>query len=153
MPLAAGVALTEVAAATAGLVGADLKNLVNEAALLAARRKQDSVHHKDFLDALEKLILGPARILVMNPRERERIAYHEGGHTLVGLLSPDADPVNRVTIMPRGMALGVTYQRPADDRHNYSDEYLRARVTGAMGGRAAEELAFDGRTSSAENDL
>src|SRR6185369_4554289 len=90
---------------------------------------------------------------VMTPADRERVAYHEGGHTVLGLLVPHADPVNRVTIMPRGQALGVTYQRPADDRHNYSEEYLRARITGAMGGRAAEELVYGGRTTGAENDL
>jgi cell division protease FtsH len=89
-------------------VGADLKNLVNEAALLAARRSEDRVHQKDFLDALEKLVLGPARSVVLSPAERERVAYHEGGHTLCGLLVPGADPVNRVTIIPHGQALGVT---------------------------------------------
>jgi cell division protease FtsH len=89
----------------------------------------------------------------MSPAERERVAYHEGGHTILGLLVPGADPVNRVTIMPRGQALGVTYQRPEDDRHNYSEEYLRARITGAMGGRAAEEVVYGGRTTGAENDI
>jgi cell division protease FtsH len=89
----------------------------------------------------------------MSPSERERVAYHEGGHTVLGLLMPGADPVNRVTIMPRGQALGVTYQRPEDDRHNYSEEYLRARITGAMGGRAAEEVVYGGRTTGAENDM
>jgi cell division protease FtsH len=111
------------------------------------------VHQSDFLDALEKLVLGPARNVVMSPGERERVAYHEGGHTVLGLLVPGADPVNRVTIMPRGQALGVTYQRPEDDRHNYSEEYLRARITGAMGGRAAEEVIYGGRTTGAENDI
>src|SRR6185312_7812247 len=113
--------LREVASATPGLVGADLKNLVNEAALLAARRGQESVQLRDFLDALEKLILGPARALLLEPEERRRIAYHEGGHTILGLLVPGADPVNRVTITPRGQALGVTYQRPDSDRYNYPE--------------------------------
>ncbi|HEX8966765.1 MAG TPA: ATP-dependent zinc metalloprotease FtsH, partial [Chloroflexota bacterium] len=153
VPLAPDVDLANVASATPGLVGADLRNLVNEAALLAARRGEERVHHKDFLDALEKLVLGPARNLVMSPPERARVAYHEGGHTILGLLVAAADPVSRVTIMPRGQALGVTYQRPADDRHNYSEEYLRARITGAMGGRAAEEVVYGGRTTGAENDL
>ena len=153
MPLASDVDLKIVSSSTPGLVGADLRNLVNEAALLAARRNQDSVHQRDFLDALEKLVLGPARSVVMSPAERERVAYHEGGHTILGLLVPGADPVNRVTIMPRGQALGVTYQRPEDDRHNYSEEYLRARITGAMGGRAAEEVVYGGRTTGAENDI
>jgi cell division protease FtsH len=153
VPMAPDVDLKIVAASTPGLVGADLRNLVNEAALLAARRNEDKVHQTDFLDALEKLVLGPARNLVMPPAERERVAYHEGGHTILGLLVPGADPVNRVTIMPRGQALGVTYQRPEDDRHNYSEGYLRARITGAMGGRGAEEVVYGGRTTGAENDI
>jgi cell division protease FtsH len=153
VPLASDVDLKIIAASTPGLVGADLRNLVNEAALTAARRNEDRVHQSDFLDALEKLVLGPARTVVMSPAERERVAYHEGGHTILGLLVPGADPVNRVTIMPRGQALGVTYQRPEDDRHNYSEEYLRARITGAMGGRAAEEVVYGGRTTGAENDI
>jgi cell division protease FtsH len=153
VPLASDVDLKIIAASTPGLVGADLRNLVNEAALMAARRNENQVHQSDFLDALEKLVLGPARNLVMSPAERERVAYHEGGHTVLGLLVPGADPVNRVTIMPRGQALGVTYQRPEDDRHNYSEEYLRARITGAMGGRAAEEVVYGGRTTGAENDI
>jgi cell division protease FtsH len=153
VPLDSDVDLKIIASSTPGLVGADLRNLVNEAALLAARHNADRVHQSDFLDALEKLVLGPARHLVMSPAERERVAFHEGGHTILGLLVPDADPVNRVTIMPRGQALGVTYQRPEDDRHNYSEEYLRARITGAMGGRAAEEVVYGGRTTGAENDM
>jgi cell division protease FtsH len=153
VPLAADVDLKVVASSTPGLVGADLRNLVNEAALLAARRGEDQVHHKDFMDALEKLVLGPARALVMAPSEKERVAYHEGGHTICGLVVPGADPVNRVTIMPRGQALGVTYQRPEDDRHNYSEDYLRARIIGALGGRAAEEVVYNGRTTGSENDM
>jgi len=153
MPLAPDADLALVASSTPGLVGADLRNLVNEAALLAARRSEDRVHQKDFLDALEKLVLGPARSVVLSPEERERVAYHEGGHTLCGLLVPGADPVNRVTIIPRGQALGVTYQRPDDDQHSYSEEYLQARIVGAMGGRAAEEVVYGGRTTGAENDI
>jgi cell division protease FtsH len=153
VPLAPDVDLKIIASSTPGLVGADLRNLVNEAALLAARRSENAVSQHDFLDALEKLVLGAARHLVMSSAERERVAYHEGGHTILGLLVPGADPVNRVTIMPRGQALGVTYQRPEDDRHNYSEEYLRARITGAMGGRAAEEVVYGGRTTGAENDM
>jgi cell division protease FtsH len=153
MPLAGDVDLGELARATPGLVGADLRNLANEAALLAARRRQDQVRRADFLDALEKITLGPARPLVMSPDERQRVAYHEGGHTILGLLLPGADPVNRVTIVPHGMAMGVTYQRPDDDRHNYSREYLVARIVSAMGGRAAEEIVFDTVTTGAENDM
>src|SRR4051812_13696788 len=153
VPLAPDVDLAEIAAMTPGLVGADLRNLVNEAALLAARRAQDEVHQKDFLDALEKIVLGPKRQLVMSSEDRERIAYHEGGHAILGLLVPGADPVNRVTIAPRGQALGVTYQRPEDDRYNYDEGYLRGRIIGALGGRAAEEVVYGGRTTGAENDM
>jgi cell division protease FtsH len=105
------------------------------------------------MDALEKISLGPARPLVMSRDERARVAYHEGGHTILGLLMPGADPVNRVSIVPRGMALGVTYQRLQDDRHNYDEAYLRARTVGAMGGRAAEEVVYGSRTTGAENDM
>ena len=112
VPLAKDANLAEIAAATPGFSGADLRNLVNEAALLAARREQNEVHHKDFLDALEKIVLGPERPLLLSRAEKERIAYHEGGHAILGLVVPGADPVNRVTIVPRGQALGVTYQRP-----------------------------------------
>jgi cell division protease FtsH len=153
VPLAANVDLREIAASTPGLVGADLRNLVNEAALQAARRGADAVQQADFLDALEKLVLGPARDLLMSAEERERVAYHEGGHTILGLVVPGADPVNRVTITPRGQALGVTYQRPEDDRHNYHEGYLRARIIGALGGRAAEEVVYGSRTTGSESDM
>jgi cell division protease FtsH len=153
VPLARSVNLGELAASTPGLSGADLANLVNEAALLAARREQDEVRQKDFLDALEKIVLGPERPLLMSPEERERIAYHEGGHAILGLVVPGADPVNRVTIVPRGQALGVTYQRPEDDRYNYPEAYLRARIIGALGGRTAEEIVYGTKTTGAENDI
>jgi cell division protease FtsH len=153
VPLARGVDLEELAASTPGLSGADLRNLVNEAALLAARREQEEVRQKDFLDALEKIVLGPERPLLMSPQERERIAYHEGGHAILGLVVPGADPVNRVTIVPRGQALGVTYQRPEDDRYNYPEGYLRARIVGALGGRSAEEIVYGTRTTGAESDI
>src|SRR5829696_3923903 len=153
VPLAESVDLRELAASTPGLSGADLRNLVNEAALLAARREQDQVAQKDFLDALEKIALGPERPLMMSPDERERIAYHEGGHAILGLVVPGADPVNRVTIVPRGQALGVTYQRPEDDRYNYPEGYLRARIVGALGGRSAEEIVYGTKTTGAENDI
>ena len=153
VPLARGVDLEEVAASTPGLSGADLANLVNEAALLAARREQEEVAQKDFLDALEKIVLGPERPLLMSPEERERIAYHEGGHAILGLVVPGADPVNRVTIVPRGQALGVTYQRPEEDRYNYPEAYLRGRIVGILGGRSAEEIVYGTRTTGAENDI
>jgi cell division protease FtsH len=153
VPLARSVALGELASSTPGLSGADLRNLVNEAALLAARREQEEVRQKDFLDALEKIVLGPERPLLLSPDERERIAYHEGGHAILGLVVAGADPVNRVTIVPRGQALGVTYQRPEDDRYNYPEGYLRTRIIGALGGRSAEEIVYGTRTTGAENDI
>jgi cell division protease FtsH len=153
VPLARDVDLAELASTTPGLSGADLRNLVNEAALLAARRAQDEVRQKDFMDALEKIILGPERPLLLSRADRERIAYHEGGHAILGLVVPGADPVNRVTIVPRGQALGVTYQRPDSDRYNYPEGYLRARIVGMLGGRAAEEVVYGTRTTGAENDI
>ncbi|HVL59030.1 MAG TPA: ATP-dependent zinc metalloprotease FtsH, partial [Burkholderiaceae bacterium] len=152
-PLAPDVQLSELASSTPGFSGADLRNLVNEAALLAARRDQSDVRHKDFLDALEKIVLGPERPLLLTRDDRERIAYHESGHAILGLLVPGADPVHRVSIVPRGQALGVTYQRPATDRYNYPEEYLRARIVGMLGGRAAEEVVYGTKTTGAENDI
>jgi cell division protease FtsH len=153
VPLASDVALVEVAAATPGLAGADLRNLVNEAALLAARRNQNQVRQQDFFDALEKIVLGPERALVLTHADRERIAYHEGGHAILGLVVAGADPVHRVSIVPRGQALGVTYQRPDSDRYNYPEAYLRARIIGMLGGRAAEEIVFGTKTTGAQNDI
>jgi cell division protease FtsH len=153
VPLANDASLEELAAATPGFSGADLKNLVNEAALLAARREQNEVRHKDFLDALEKIVLGPERPLLLSRADKERIAYHEGGHAILGLVVPGADPVNRVTIVPRGQALGVTYQRPDSDRYNYPEAYLRARIVGMLGGRAAEEIVYGTKTTGAESDI
>jgi cell division protease FtsH len=153
VPLASDASLAELAATTPGFSGADLRNLVNEAALLAARRGEDEVHQKDFLDSLEKIVLGPERPLLLSHADKERIAYHEGGHTILGLVVPGADPVNRVTIVPRGQALGVTYQRPDSDRYNYPEAYLRGRIVGMLGGRAAEEVVFGTKTTGAENDI
>jgi cell division protease FtsH len=153
VPLAKDADLHIVASATPGLSGADLRNLVNEAALLAARRDQKAVTNKDFMDALEKIVLGPERPILLSPEDRERIAYHEGGHAILGLVVAGADPVNRVTIVPRGQALGVTYQRPESDRYNYSEEYLRARIIGILGGRSAEEVVYGNKTTGAENDI
>ena len=153
VPLAADLTLDQIAASTPGLSGADLRNLVNEAALLAARRDQNEVHEKDFMDALEKIVLGPERPLLMSKQDRERIAYHEGGHAILGLVVPGADPVHRVTIVPRGQALGVTYQRPDTDRYNYPEAYLRARIVGMLGGRAAEEIVYGTKTTGAQDDI
>src|SRR5690606_7818067 len=145
--------LTAIAAMTPGLVGSDLRNLVNEAAILAARNGQEVITQANFADSLEKIILGPERKLLLKREDRERVAFHEAGHAILGLVVPGADPVTRVTITPRGQSLGVTYQRPEDDRYNYSESYLRGRIVGALGGRAAEELVYGDRTTGAENDL
>jgi cell division protease FtsH len=153
VPLAGDVDLAEVAAATPGFSGADIKNLVNEAALLAARRNQNEVRQKDFMDSLEKIVLGPERPLLLSREDKERIACHEAGHAILGLVVPGADPVHRVTIVPRGQALGVTYQRPDSDRYNFPEAYLRARIVGMLGGRAAEEIVYGTRTTGAENDI
>jgi cell division protease FtsH len=153
VPLAADAKLDEVAAATPGFSGADLQNLANEAALLAARRNLDAVGQRDLMDALEKIVLGPERPLLLSREDRERIAYHESGHAILGLVVPGADPVHRVTIVPRGQALGVTYQRPQTDRYNYPEAYLRAKIVGMLGGRAAEEVVYGTKTTGAENDI
>jgi cell division protease FtsH len=153
VPLAPDVSLTRIAAETPGLVGADLRNLVNEAALLAARKGADAVRAEDFAEALQKIMLGPVRHILLNPADRERTAYHESGHALLALLVPGSDPVHRVSIVPRGMALGATYQLPVDERTSYGEDYLRARITTALGGRAAEQLVYGVVTTGAENDL
>ena len=152
-PLASDVDLAHLAASTPGFSGADIRNLANEAALLAARRGQDEVRHRDFLDALEKIVLGPERPLLLTDEDRKRIAYHESGHAILGVIVPGADPVHRVTIVPRGQALGVTYQRPDSDRYNYPESYLKARLIGMLGGRAAEEIVYGTRTTGAESDI
>ena len=153
VPLGPDIDLTAIAAMTPGLVGSDLRNLVNEAAILAARNGQEVITQANFADSLEKIILGPERKLLLKREDRERVAFHEAGHAILGLVVPGADPVTRVTITPRGQSLGVTYQRPEDDRYNYSESYLRGRIVGALGGRAAEELVYGDRTTGAENDL
>ncbi len=153
VPLETKAILDEVAAITPGLSGADLKNLVNEAALLAARRGQDTVRQLDFTDALEKVLLGPARAMLLTGADRERIAYHEGGHAILGIVIPGSDPVKRVTIVPRGQALGVTYQQPEEDRYNYTDRFLMGRIIGMLGGRVAEQIVYGDRTTGAENDI
>src|SRR5438094_5526383 len=153
VPLAPDVDLDQIAQQTPGLVGADLRNLVNEAALAAAREGEAAVTMADFGDAIEKTLLGSERKILLTDQDRERIAYHESGHALLGLLVPGADPVKKVTIVPRGMALGVTLQSPVDDRFNYGEDYLRARMIGALGGRAAEKIVYGVVTTGAENDL
>ncbi len=153
VPLAPEISLDRLAAETPGLVGADLRNLVNEAALLAARQGAPAVGPDHFAEALQKITLGPVRHILLNQADRERTAYHEAGHALLALLVPGSDPVRRVSIVPRGMALGATYQLPVDDRTSYGEDYLRARITTALGGRAAEHLVYGVVTTGAENDL
>jgi cell division protease FtsH len=153
VPLAEDVDLDRLAATTPGMVGADLANLVNEAALLAARRGHDKVRYSDLADALEKIILGAERKVLITPEDRRRIAYHEGGHAVVGMLTPGADPVRKVSIIPRGQALGVTLSTPDDDRVNYSEGELRAKIRVSLGGRVAEELVFGEATTGAESDI
>jgi cell division protease FtsH len=153
VPLDTDVSLENLAAETPGLVGAELRNLVNEAALLAAGKGATAVGAAHFAEALQKITLGPARHILLQPGDRERTAYHEAGHALVGLLVPGSDPVHRVSIVPRGLSLGATWQLPVDDRTSYAEDYLRARITGALGGRAAEKLVYGVTTTGAENDL
>ena len=153
LPLADDVDLGALASTTPGMVGADLANLCNEAALLAARRQHEKVQMSDFTDSLEKILLGAPRGIVLSPADRERTAYHESGHALVGMLTPDADPVRKVSIIPRGMALGVTLSTPDADRVSYSREDLEAKINVALGGRVAEEVVYGKITTGAESDL
>ncbi|MGW2084489.1 ATP-dependent zinc metalloprotease FtsH [Streptomyces sp. NPDC001880] len=153
IPLADDVNLAEVAGTTPGMTGADLANLANEAALLAVKRRQSEVTQPDFSDALEKVQLGAERSLVMSDEERRRTAYHESGHALLGMLQPGADPVRKVTIVPRGRALGVTISTPEADKYAYTEDYLRGRIVGALGGMAAEQVVFGVITTGAESDL
>jgi len=153
VPLADDVDLAALASTTPGMVGADLRNLVNEAALTAARRNHERVEPADLTDALERILLGAERRIMLSPEERERTAYHESGHALLGMLQPGADPVRKVSIVPRGRALGVTFQSPEADRYGYGASYLRGRITGALGGRAAEEIVYGDVTTGAESDL
>jgi cell division protease FtsH len=153
MPLADDVNLERLASSTPGMVGADLANLANEAALLAARREHEKVEMADFTDSLEKILLGAPRGIILAPADRERTAYHESGHALVGMLTPAADPVRKVSIIPRGMALGVTLATPDSDRVSYSLEELDARIRVALGGRVAEEVVYGTITTGAESDI
>jgi cell division protease FtsH len=153
VPLAPDVDLGRIASTTPGMVGADLANLVNEAALLAASRNHDKVAEADFTDALEKIVLGAERQVMMSPADKRRTAYHEGGHAIVGMLTPGADPVRKISIIPRGLALGVTFSAPDADRFNYTEQELQAKIKVALGGRAAEEVVFGDLTTGAESDI
>jgi cell division protease FtsH len=153
IPLAASVDLDALAASTPGMVGADLANLANEAALLAARRDHKAVEMADFTESLEKIMLGAPRGILLSAADRERTAYHEAGHALVGMLTPGADPVRKVSIIPRGMALGVTLSTPDTDRVSYSREDLQGKILVALGGRVAEEIVYGTITTGAESDI
>ena len=153
LPLGDDVDLGQIASSTPGMVGADLANLANEAALLAARREHDKVQMADFTDSLEKLLLGAPRGILLSKEDRERTAYHESGHALVGMLTPEADPVRKVSIIPRGQALGVTLSTPDADRVSYSREELEAKIKVSLGGRTAEEVVYGKITTGAESDI
>jgi cell division protease FtsH len=153
VPLAPEVDLDKIAASTPGATGADIALIVNEAALFAARREHPAVEQRDFTDAIEKIILGAERQIVMSDADRERTAYHESGHALVGMLTRGADPVRKVSIIPRGQALGVTLSTPENDRYSYGREELIARIKVALGGRVAEHLVYGDVTTGAESDI
>ena len=153
VPLGPDIDLSRIAATTPGMVGADLANLVNEAALLAARRNHETVNEADFTDALERIILGAERQVMIGPEERRRTAYHDAGHAIVGMLTEGADPVRKVSIIPRGMALGVTFASPDSDRFNYLQPEIRAKIKVALGGRTAEEVVYGDTSTGAESDI
>jgi cell division protease FtsH len=153
VPLADEVDLSSIAASTPGMVGADLANVANEAALLAAKRGHDKVARQDLTDALERIVLGAARKVMISEDDRRRTAYHEAGHAIMGMLTPGADPVRKVSIIPRGQALGVTFSAPDADRFNFDERHLIAQIKVALGGRSAEEVVFGDLTTGAESDI
>ena len=153
VPLGPDVDLGGIAASTPGMVGADLANLANEAALLAARRSHREVVEEDFTDAMERIVLGAERKVMISEEDKRRTAYHEGGHAIMGMLTPGADPVRKVSIIPRGMALGVTFSAPDADRFNFDENHLLAQIKVALGGRVAEEVIFGDITTGAESDI
>jgi cell division protease FtsH len=153
VPLDDSVDLERVASSIPGSTGADIALLVNEAALFAARRDHAKVEQSDFTDAIEKILLGAERQVVMTDADRKRTAYHESGHALVGMLTPGADPVRKISIIPRGQALGVTLSTPDSDRYNYARDELLAQIKVALGGRAAERVVFDELSTGAESDI
>jgi cell division protease FtsH len=154
IPIAPDVDLKVLARGTPGFSGADLANLVNEAALLAARQGKKLVEMHDFESAKDKVLMGvERRSVIISEEEKRTIAYHEAGHTLVAQTRPGADPVHKVTIIPRGRALGLTQQLPTEDKYNYSRDYLLSRITILLGGRAAEEMVLHQQTTGAGDDL
>jgi cell division protease FtsH len=153
-PLADDVRLVDLARGTPGLTGADLENLVNEAALLAARLGKEKVEMADLEQAKDKVLMGVERKSMIIPlEERKTTAFHEAGHTLVAKMIPETDPIHKVTIIPRGRALGITQQLPIDEKHTYPKDYLLNNITIMMGGRAAEELVLNRQTTGAGNDI
>jgi cell division protease FtsH len=153
VPLAPEIDLGQIASTTPGMVGADLANLVNEGALLAAKRSHPNVNQEDITDALERIVLGAARSVMISDEDRQRTAYHEAGHAIVGMLTAGADPVRKVSIIPRGQALGVTFSAPDADRFNFDERHLLAQIKVALGGRSAEEVVFGDLTTGAESDI
>ncbi|MGA7672189.1 MAG: ATP-dependent zinc metalloprotease FtsH [Nitrolancea sp.] len=153
IPVSSNVDLDSIAAATPGFSGADLANLVNESALLAARKDKKVVERSDFDEAIDKIVLGTERAFVMSAHDKQVVAYHEAGHAIVAYFSEGADPLRKVSIVPRGRALGVTVQSPTEDRFNYTRHYLKGRLAVMMGGRVSEELVFQEVTTGAQNDL
>jgi cell division protease FtsH len=152
-PLDDDVNLDNVAATTVGFSGADLANLVNEAALSAARNENTTICQQDFLTSRDKVLMGAPRGDLLNPSERERVACHEAGHALAAWFLPDSDPLEKISIVPRGRALGMTEQIPTEDRHNVTEEFLRSRLTIMLAGRCAEKLRFGSYSTGAEDDL
>ncbi len=152
-PLGDSVDLGAIASSTPGMNGADLALLVNEAALFAARRERDAIEMRDFTDAIEKIVLGTERQILMSDADRERTAYHEAGHALVGMLTPGADPVRKVSIIPRGQALGVTLSTPDADKYGYERSELLGRIRVMLGGRVAEQVVYGETTTGAESDI
>ncbi len=153
IPISSNIDLGTLAAATPGFSGADLANLVNEAALMAARKDKKIVEQSDFDEAIDKIVLGTERSSIMSEHEKRVVAYHEAGHAIVAHFSPGSDPLRKISIVPRGQALGVTIQSPSEDRYNYPRDYLLARLAVMMGGRAAEDLIFHEITTGAQNDI
>jgi cell division protease FtsH len=154
IPVHADVRLDILAKATPGMSGADLANMTNEAALLAARLNKEAVEMEDFEEAKDKVLMGKARkSLVITDEEKKRIAYHESGHVLIGKLTKNGDPIHKVTIVPRGRALGVTHFLPLDQKHLYTKDYLTGLMQRILGGRAAEEIIFNEYSSGASDDL
>jgi cell division protease FtsH len=154
VPLDKDVNLKVIARGTPGFSGADLANMVNEAALLAARKNETAVTMTDLEEAKDKVMMGTERrSMVITEKEKKITAYHESGHTLVAKLLPETDPIHKVTIIPRGMAMGLTQQLPIDEKHNYDKEYLLNEIAILLGGRTAEEIIFNQATTGASNDI